>query len=55
MIDALKTPRKIMMLVPAGNPVDSVIDELLPLLYKGDIVIDGGNSHYTDTLKRIEF
>lgn len=55
MIDVLKTPRKIMMLVPAGKPVDSVIDELLPLLYKGDIVIDGGNSHYTDTLKRIEF
>lgn len=53
MIDALKVPRKIMMLVPAGKPVDSVIGDLLPVLQKGDIIIDGGNSHYTDTLKRI--
>lgn len=53
MIDALKAPRKIMMLVPAGNPVDSVIADLSPLLQKGDIIIDGGNSHYTDTLRRI--
>jgi 6-phosphogluconate dehydrogenase len=55
MISLMKTPRKIMMLVPAGNPVDSVINDLLPLMEKGDIVIDGGNSHYTDTLKRIQF
>jgi 6-phosphogluconate dehydrogenase len=53
MIAALKTPRKIMMLVPAGPPVDSVITSLSPLLEKGDIIIDGGNSHYIDTLKRI--
>ncbi len=53
MIDTLKIPRKIMMLVPAGKPVDSVIADLLPLLQSGDIIIDGGNSHYTDTLKRI--
>ena len=53
MISQLKTPRKLMMLVPAGSPVDSVIADLLPLLQKGDIIIDGGNSHYTDTLKRI--
>ncbi len=53
MIAKLKTPRKLMMLVPAGNPVDSVISDLKPLLQKGDIIIDGGNSHYTDTLKRI--
>ena len=53
MIDALKIPKKIMMLVPAGKPVDSVIADLLPLLQNGDIIIDGGNSHYTDTLKRI--
>lgn len=53
MIDSLKVPRKIMMLVPAGNPVDSVIADLSPLLQKGDIIIDGGNSHYTDTLQRI--
>ncbi|HUZ57670.1 MAG TPA: NADP-dependent phosphogluconate dehydrogenase [Hanamia sp.] len=53
MITSLKTPRKLMMLVPAGKPVDSVIGDLKPLLQKGDIIIDGGNSHYTDTLKRI--
>lgn len=53
MVAQLKTPRKLMMLVPAGNPVDSVISELIPLLQKGDIIIDGGNSHYTDTLRRI--
>jgi 6-phosphogluconate dehydrogenase len=53
MIDVLKVPRKIMMLVPAGKPVDSVIADLSPLLQKGDIIIDGGNSHYIDTLKRI--
>jgi 6-phosphogluconate dehydrogenase len=53
MISKLKTPRKLMMLVPAGNPVDSVIKDLRPLLQKGDIIIDGGNSHYTDTLRRI--
>jgi len=53
MISQLKTPRKLMMLVPAGKPVDSVIEDLKPLLQKGDIIIDGGNSHYTDTLRRI--
>jgi 6-phosphogluconate dehydrogenase len=53
MVAKLKTPRKMMMLVPAGSPVDSVINDLKPLLQKGDIIIDGGNSHYTDTLRRI--
>ena len=53
MIAQLKPPRKLMMLVPAGNPVDSVINDLKLLLQKGDIIIDGGNSHYTDTLRRI--
>ncbi|MEO5650438.1 MAG: NAD(P)-binding domain-containing protein, partial [Ginsengibacter sp.] len=53
MIAGLKTPRKLMMLVPAGKPVDSVINDLKPLLQKGDIIIDGGNSHYTDTQRRI--
>src|SRR5690348_15211867 len=50
---SLRHPRCIMMLVPAGAPVDSVISEFLPLLEKGDILIDGGNSHYTDTARRI--
>lgn len=52
-VNALKHPRCIMMLVPAGKPVDSVIEEFVPLLEKGDILIDGGNSHFTDTLRRI--
>jgi 6-phosphogluconate dehydrogenase len=55
MVKQLGTPRKIMMLVPAGKPVDDVINDLLPLLDKNDIVIDGGNSHYTDTLRRVAF
>ncbi|RYY54990.1 MAG: NADP-dependent phosphogluconate dehydrogenase [Chitinophagaceae bacterium] len=55
MVAQLKTPRKVMMLVPAGNPVDIVIKDLLPLLQEGDIIIDGGNSHFTDTLRRITF
>ena len=55
MIAQLEKPRKLMMLVPAGKPVDDVIGDLLPLLDKGDIVIDGGNSHYTDTLRRVSF
>jgi 6-phosphogluconate dehydrogenase len=55
MIQQLKQPRKLMMLVPAGKPVDDVIASLLPLLSKGDIVIDGGNSHYTDTLRRVTY
>ena len=55
MVSQLKTPRQLMMLVPAGPIVDSVISDLLPLLEAGDIIIDGGNSHYTDTLKRIAY
>ncbi|HUB59597.1 MAG TPA: NADP-dependent phosphogluconate dehydrogenase [Puia sp.] len=55
MVGALEKPRRMMMLVPAGKPVDDVINSLLPLLEKGDIVIDGGNSHYTDTLRRVKF
>lgn len=55
MVQQLKVPRKLMMLVPAGPIVDSVINDLLPLLEEGDIVIDGGNSHYSDTLQRINF
>lgn len=54
MIRALKKPRKIMMLVPAGKPVDDVIGNLLPHLENGDILIDGGNSYYKDTQKRID-
>ena len=53
-IQSLTTPRAIMMLVPAGKIVDSVIEELTPLLEKGDILIDGGNSHFTDTNRRVD-
>src|SRR3569623_1761160 len=55
MVQQMNKPRIIMMLVPAGKPVDSVIESLLPLVEKGDIVIDGGNSHYTDTLRRVKY
>src|SRR3954471_7572653 len=48
-VQSLETPRSIIMLVPAGKIVDSVIAEMTPLLDKGDILIDGGNSHFTDT------
>src|SRR6201985_1822017 len=53
-IQSLTTPRAIMMLVPAGKIVDAVIEELTPLLDKGDILIDGGNSHFTDTNRRVD-
>jgi len=55
MVQLLQPPRRIMMLVPAGKPVDDVIESLLPLLEPGDVVIDGGNSHYTDTLRRVKY
>lgn len=54
MVKQLDKPRRIMMLVPAGKPVDSVIANLLPLVEKDDVIIDGGNSHYTDTLRRVK-
>jgi 6-phosphogluconate dehydrogenase len=54
MIQVLEKPRKLMMLVPAGKPVDDVINDLVPLIDKGDIIIDGGNSHWTDTLRRVK-
>lgn len=55
MINLLQTPRKIMLLVPAGKPVDDVIEELSKITDKGDIIIDGGNSHYTDTVRRVKY
>lgn len=51
---SLKRPRKVMFMVKAGAPVDDLIEECLPFLEKGDIVIDGGNSHYPDTERRVE-
>lgn len=52
MVSKLKKPRRVMMLVKAGSAVDSFIDQLVPLLEKGDIIIDGGNSEYTDSQRR---
>lgn len=52
MIDKLSKPRKIMLMVKAGKPIDSVIETLLPLLDEGDVIIDGGNSNYPDSQRR---
>lgn len=51
----LKKPRKIMLMVKAGKPVDDFIDLLIPHLDKGDIIIDGGNSHFPDTIRRTKY
>src|SRR5580700_8926966 len=51
-VKGLKTPRVIILLVPAGAIVDEVIDELKPLLSENDLLLDCGNSHFTDTNKR---
>jgi 6-phosphogluconate dehydrogenase len=48
-VELLRTPRAVMILVPAGPPVDSVIHDVLPYLEEGDLIIDGGNSHFPDT------
>jgi 6-phosphogluconate dehydrogenase len=52
LVKALKRPRKVMMMVKAGKAVDDLIAQLLPLLEPGDILIDGGNTHYPDTMRR---
>ncbi len=51
-VNELEKPRKILLMVPAGKPVDSVIEEITPLLDAGDILIDGGNSYFEDTARR---
>src|SRR6202521_3457309 len=51
-VAALKRPRKAMIMVKAGGPVDAVINQLAPLLDKGDVIVDGGNSLFTDTQRR---
>jgi 6-phosphogluconate dehydrogenase len=55
MVANLKTPRKVMVMVKAGKPVDMFIDQVLPHLEDGDIIIDGGNSHFPDTIRRTEY
>jgi 6-phosphogluconate dehydrogenase len=54
LVAALEPPRRIILLVPAGSPVDRVVDELQPLLSPGDVIIDGGNSFFHDTRRRQE-
>ena len=53
LVAQLKRPRAVLLMVNAGKPVDQVLDALAPLLARGDIVIDGGNSHYRDTQRRV--
>lgn len=50
----IKSPRKILVMVPAGKPVDAVVAELIPVLDAGDVLIDGGNSHFIDTEARFD-
>jgi 6-phosphogluconate dehydrogenase len=54
-IASLKSPRKVFLMVKAGKPVDDFIEKLIPLLDKGDIIIDGGNTHFPDTARRTEY
>lgn len=55
LVASLKSPRKVMMMVKAGSAVDDMIDKLVPLLDKGDVIIDGGNTHFPDTARRTEY
>lgn len=54
-VQSLAKPRKVLMMIKAGKPVDMVIDQLLPLMEKGDIIIDAGNSFFEDTRRRNEY
>ena len=54
-MDSLERPRKVMLLVKAGKPVDDFIDQIIPFLEEGDIIIDGGNSHFPDTIRRTKY
>ena len=55
LVASVERPRKVMMLVKAGKPVDDFIEQLIPLLEPGDIIIDGGNSHFPDTVRRTKY
>ncbi len=55
LVENLESPRKVMMLVKAGKPVDDLIEQLIPHLSPGDILIDGGNSNYPDTIRRTSY
>ncbi len=55
LVASLEKPRKVMMMIKAGSAVDSMIEQLIPLLEEGDIIIDGGNSHFPDTTRRTAY
>ena len=55
LVDALARPRKVMLMIKAGKPVDDFIDQLLPHLEEGDIIIDGGNSFFGETIRRTRY
>ena len=55
LVQSLKRPRKVMLLVKAGAPVDEFIEMIMPYLEKGDIIIDGGNSHFPDSIRRTKY
>ncbi len=55
LVDSLERPRKIMIMVKAGKPVDDFIDQVIPFLDKGDVLIDGGNTHFPDTNRRTAY
>ena len=55
LVSKLKRPRRVMMLVKAGSAADDLIEKLIPLMEPGDIIIDGGNSHFTDTIRRTKY
>ena len=54
LVAQLRSPRVVLLMVQAGKAVDAVLEQLLPLLAPGDVVIDGGNSHYPDTVRRYQ-
>ncbi|WP_303317853.1 NADP-dependent phosphogluconate dehydrogenase [Flavivirga abyssicola] len=54
-VNSLERPRKILIMIKAGKAIDAVIEAIIPILSEGDILIDGGNSHYLDTNKRYEY
>ncbi|MBO7739412.1 MAG: NADP-dependent phosphogluconate dehydrogenase, partial [Oscillospiraceae bacterium] len=55
LVENLEKPRKVFMMVKAGQAVDSLIDQLIPYLEEGDILIDGGNSHFPDSIRRTQY
>ena len=55
LVNSLKKPRRVMLMVKAGDPVDEFIEHLIPLLEPGDIIIDGGNSNYNDSIRRTQY